>query len=68
MIAAPARGSVGETTAPSVNAAAHGSPSTTSCAITATAVMVTSTSAIELRASPRRPARMSPKLAKNAAP
>ncbi len=40
-------GSVGETIAPSVNAAAHGIPSTTECATTATTTIVTSTSPTE---------------------
>jgi hypothetical protein len=40
-----ARGSVGETMAPSANAAAHGRPGTTACIATATAHIVSSTSA-----------------------
>ena len=40
MIAVAAIGSVGETTAPSTNAAAHGSPGTIVCATTATTTIV----------------------------
>src|SRR3954463_1768926 len=40
MIVAPASGSVGDTTAPSVNAAGHDSPSISACAPTATALIV----------------------------
>ena len=43
MIAVAAIGSVGETTAPRTNAAAHGSPGTISCATTATTTIVRST-------------------------
>jgi hypothetical protein len=43
-MAVAASGSVGDTIAPSANAAAHGSPATSAWATTATAVMVTSTS------------------------
>jgi hypothetical protein len=45
MIAVAATGSVGETMAPRANASGHWSPST-SCPITATAPIVTSTSPI----------------------
>ena len=68
MIVAPASGSVGDTTAPSTNAAAHESPGISACAAAATATMVASTSPIEVRAMGRRLARRSARLAKNAAP
>ena len=48
MIVAPASGSVGETIAPSVNAAAHVIPGTSACATSATSTIVTSTSPTEL--------------------
>ena len=66
MIRPAASGSVGEITAPSANAAAHGSP-TSAWATTATAPIVTSTSPTETIVIPRRLARMSPRFAKNAA-
>ena len=66
MITPAASGSVGETTAPSANAAAMGSPMTAWATI-ATAVIVTSTSPTELSVIPRRFDLMSPRLAKNAA-
>ena len=47
MIDVPASGSVGETTAPSTNAAAQGRPGMAACATTATANMVASTRPIE---------------------
>ena len=68
MMAAPASGSVGETTAPSVNAAPHDIPGTSAWAATATATIVASTSPTELSVTERRFARMSPRFAKNAAP
>jgi hypothetical protein len=68
MIVAPASGSVGETTAPSANAAAHGRPSIRACATTATRVMVSRTSRTELSVIGRRLARMWLRLAKKAAP
>ena len=68
MIAAAAIGSVGETTAPSANAAPHERPSISAWATSATATMVTSTRPTELIVRLRRLARMSPKFAKNAAP
>jgi hypothetical protein len=68
MIAAAARGSVGETTAPSANAAPQGSPAISSWASTAIATIVVSTRPTEASVTPRRLARMSLRLAKNAAP
>ena len=47
-IVVAASGSVGETMAPSANAAAHGRPAIAACATTATATVVRSTSAIAL--------------------
>ena len=47
-IVVAASGSVGETMAPSANAAAHGRPGIAACAMTATATVVMSTSAIAL--------------------
>ena len=66
-IAVAAIGSVGETIAPSVNAAAHGSP-TTSCATTATATVVASTSPIASRPIGRMFVRRSRSEVKKAAP
>lgn len=43
MMALAAKGSVGETIAPSAKAAAHGNPSTAVCAITATTAVVAAT-------------------------
>ena len=60
--------SVGDTIAPSVNDAAHDSPSTSWCATTATATIVASTNPTELSVTARRFERMSLRLAKNAAP
>jgi hypothetical protein len=68
MIVAPASGSVGETTAPSAKAAAHGRSSISAWATTATALIVSSTSRTELRVIGRRLARMWLRLAKKAAP
>jgi hypothetical protein len=68
MIVAPASGSVGDTIAPSANAAAHGISGIRACATTATAIIVISTNPTALSVVPRRLARMSPRLAKNAAP
>ena len=59
MIAVAASGSVGETMAPSANAAAHGSPSIAACATSATRTVVTSTSPTALRVIGRRSARRS---------
>ncbi len=59
MIDVAATGSVGETIAPSANAIAHGIPSINSCAITATAHVVASTSPIEVREIARASARRS---------
>src|SRR4051794_9376125 len=65
---AAASGSVGDTIAPSANAADHGIPSMSACATTATAAIVMSTRPTELSVRARKFARMSPKLEKNAAP
>ena len=53
-IVVAASGSVGETIAPSANAAAHGRPAIAACATTATATVVRSTSAIALSVIGRR--------------
>ena len=66
-IAVAASGSVGETIAPSVNAAAHDRPSMSSCATTATAHIVASTSPIASSEIGRAFARSSLRFAKNAA-
>ena len=68
MIVAAASGSVGETTAPSAKAAAHGRPGTIAWATTATAAIVASTRPTDDSVSPRRLARRSLRFAKNAAP
>ena len=62
-----ATGSVGATIAPSANAAAHGSPSISAWAATATAHAVTITSTTASSEMLRRSARRSRRLAKNAA-
>jgi hypothetical protein len=67
MIRPAASGSVGDTIAPSANAAAQGMP-IRAWATTATAVIVASTSPTETSAIVRRFCLMSPRLAKNAAP
>ena len=59
MIAVAAIGSVGETTAPSTNAAAHGRPGTISCATTATTTIVRSTRPIASSPTGRKFARKS---------
>ena len=59
MIAVAASGSVGDTIAPSANAAAHGSPAIAACATTATSTVVTSTSPTALRVIARMSARRS---------
>jgi len=66
-IVVAATGSVGATIAPSAKAAAHGRPSTTSCATTATATVVASTSPTAASEMPRRLARRLRRSAKNAA-
>ena len=68
MIVAPANGSVGETIAPSTNAAAQVRPPISWCATTATPVIVASTRPIDDSVRARRLARKSPTFAKNAAP
>ena len=68
MIAVAAIGSVGETTAPSTNAAAHGSPGTISCATTATTTIVSRTRPTASSPTGRRFARRSRSEVKNAAP
>ena len=65
-IVVAASASVGPTIAPSVNAAAQLKPSIHSCATTATAHIVASTSPIASRLIGRRLARRSRRLAKNA--
>ncbi len=67
MISVAASGSVGDTIAPSANAAAHGRPEIISCATTATAQVVNRTSPIEVSEIARASARSSRRLAKNAA-
>ena len=67
MIIAPASGSVGETIAPSANAAAQDMPAMSSCATSATAHIVTSTRPMLVIEIGRRFARRSPRLAKKAA-
>ena len=66
-IAVAATGSVGATIAPSANAAAHGSPSTSSCATTATVHIVASTSPTASSEIGRRSRLSSCRLAKKAA-
>jgi hypothetical protein len=68
MIVAGASGSVGETTAPSTNAASQDRPEMSACATHATAHIVARTSPTVLSVSPRRFARRSPKFAKIEAP
>jgi hypothetical protein len=58
-IAVAASGSVGDTIAPSANAAAHGSPSIAAWATTATEHAVSSTSPIEVSVIDRTSARRS---------
>ena len=67
MIWVAASGSVGDTTAPRANAAAHGIPSTSSWATNATAHMVNSTSPIELTRIGRASLRSARRSAKKAA-
>ena len=67
-IAVAAIGSVGETIAPSTNAAGQVSPSTTACATTATPTVVTTTSPIASRPIGFAFARRSRSEVKNAAP
>ena len=67
MTAVAATGSVGETIAPSANAAAHGSPATTAWATTATETVVTSTSPTASVEIGRKSARRSRSDWKNAA-
>ena len=68
MIAVAAIGSVGETIAPSTNAADQGSSGTIACATTATATMVSSTSPTASSPTGRTFARRSRSEVKNAAP
>ena len=68
MIAVAAIGSVGETTAPSTNAAAHGRSGTISWATTATTTIVSRTSPTESSPTGRTFARRSRSEVKNAAP
>ena len=68
MIAVAAIGSVGETTAPSTNAAAHGSPGTIACATTATTTIVRRTRPTASSPTGRRFERRSRSEVKNAAP
>lgn len=65
-IAVAAKGSVGETIAPSAKAAAHGRPSTTACMTTATVTVVASTSPMASVEIVRRSARRSRSEEKNA--
>ena len=66
-IVVAASGSVGATIAPSANAIAHGSPSITAWATTATTTIVTATSPIDSIEIARRFARRSRSEEKNAA-
>jgi len=68
MIAVAAIGSVGETTAPSTNAAAHGRSGTIACATTATTTIVRSTRPTASNPTGRTFERRSRSEVKNAAP